>query len=388
MEATQAISYPDESVLLSPEKAWELFNEADFRITPSRVPFEPNLILCDVKVGKKLSEDKLYETNPSYLYNLRRGLSFLISADKCDKTLLASLSEEQKDPSKPAEHKSLFMIARKGLHKFFDLTPEYLDDPFPLPNKDNKANYIFWSVGQCLSKGGEVEVFSTRKANGENAQVSYLGALGVWCIASKNVALCIRDVKDLSLYTTDRYKFSIEIANAWLKKAEDLKAKGRLEEFQKSIDRKTLIGEYVGNANHQHLIAYGKETIVFYAIVDNNSPINCADPEQALQFFKNYELDHVSYNSVGVFSSLKDLRSSLLNSYIDTSKQSLYNEEEGIVLYLAKRGTQSFTFSSCKVKTLEYRLYRKLREHLRRQVAKSLCSFICIPSRREYLLPF
>lgn len=373
METVQAISYPDESVLLSPEKAWELFSNPDFRITPSRVPFEPDLILCDVKVGKKLSEDKLYETNPSYLYNLRRGLSFLMSADKCDKKLLDSLSEEHKVPSKSAGRKSLFAVARKGLHKFFDLTPEYLDDPFPLPNKDNKANYIFWCVGQCLGRGGEVEVFSTRKANGENAQVSFLGALGVWCIASKNVALCIRDAKDLLLYTADRYKFSIEIASVWLKKVEDLKAKGRLEEFQKSADGKTLIGEYVGNAKHQHLIAYARETIVFYAVVDNNSPVNCADPEQALQLFKNYGLDYVSYSSVGVFSSLKDLRSSLLSSYIDTSKQSLYNEEEGIVLYMAKRGTQSFTFSSCKVKTLEYRLYRKLREHLRRQAAKSLC---------------
>jgi len=367
MEAVDVISYPDESVLLTPEKAWELFNTSDFRITTSRIPFEPSLIICDIRIAKRMSEDKLYETKPSYLYNLRRGISFIISKDKCDKKLL-------EENELLEGYKNVFIIARKGLHKFFDITPEYLDEPFKLPNRDNKANYIFWPLKHCFEKDGKVEIYSTRKANGENAQVSYNSLLGMWCIASKNVALCVRDIKDLAMYSEDRYKFSIAIANVWLKIIEDLRSRGQLEEFKKSIDNKTLIGEYVGNNEYQHLVAYNKETIMFYAMVDNNLHVDCVDPEKALSLFKHYGLDYVSYKSLGVFNSLKELRGVLLNSYIDISGQSLYSEEEGSVMYLVKRGGEEFTFSLCKIKTLEYRLYRKLRENLRRQLSKSLCT--------------
>lgn len=44
---------------------------------------------------------------------------------------------------------------------------------------------------------------------------------------------------------------------------------------------KTLIGEYVGNQDYQHLVKYKKQTILFYAIVENlNGSEICMPPSQ------------------------------------------------------------------------------------------------------------
>ncbi len=176
----------------------------------------------------------------------------------------------------------------------------------------------------------------------------------------------------------DRYQFAAEIAGVWLRVAKALELQGKLAEFIKGISNKTMVGEYVGNIAHQHLVAYSKETIMFYAIVDHNSGINCSDPAKALEFFKSYGLDYVSYESKGLFDNIKGVRETLLKAYIETGKASLYSEEEGVVMYLVKRSpvpavlADDFTLSLCKVKTLEYRLYRRLREILRQQMSKSM----------------
>eukprot|EP01022_Parablepharisma_sp_SALTPOND_P006911 TRINITY_DN127_c0_g1_i1.p1 TRINITY_DN127_c0_g1~~TRINITY_DN127_c0_g1_i1.p1 ORF type:complete len:483 (-),score=52.86 TRINITY_DN127_c0_g1_i1:2247-3695(-) len=408
------ISYPDPTVLLPPEKAWELFANKDFRVTATQLPFNPALVLCDVRMAKRFQEDTLYEKKPKYMYNLRRGMSFIMDLNKCDPKLLEKSAEKEEEsegalpeetkgkkgkqkkkpsPAVKEEKKALpplpkvlpeqipdvFMIARKGLQKFFDVTPHYLEEPFKLPNNDNKANYIFWPLEKQLQEGAKIEICATRKANGENAQVSYLPSLGMWCIGSKNVSICIRDEKDLEYFVgTNRYHFASEIADVWLKVVSQLKLQNRLEEFKKAIANKTLVGEYVGNVAHQHLVAYSKETIVFYALIDHNSGINCDDPNKTLAFFKDYGLDYVSYESRGVFNTLKEVREALLKEYIETGKASLYNEEEGVVIYFVKRGGigEDCTLSLCKIKTLEYRLYRKLRETLRQQMSKSMRNFL------------
>ncbi len=170
-----------------------------------------------------------------------------------------------------------------------------------------------------------------------------------------------------------RYHFAIEIARVWLKVVENLKKTGRLEEFKKQVANRTMVGEYVSR-QHQHLVSYSRETILFYALVDHNSGTNCGDPAATLALFAKYGLDAVSYESKGICKSIDEMRKILLRVYIETAKASLYNEEEGVVMYIVKRGGsgKDCTLSLCKVKTLEYRLYRRLREMLRNQGAKSM----------------
>ena len=67
---------------------------------------------------------------------------------------------------------------------------------------------------------------------------------------------------------------------------------------------------------------------------------------------------------------------SLCRVFKDVAKSEIAQEEEGNVLYFVKRpvsanasaasdGSQSEVLSLCKLKTLEYRLFRKMREKLR-----------------------
>ncbi len=325
MESATPISgftaYPNDGLLMGPEGAWKLFcfgstpggsgrrSKRTFKLSEKNLPFEPHLVLCDIKMAMKFGEDAVFESSPSVMYNMRRGLSYLMTdigarkreviaqapnpvqelkkqvvareqdrklkpkkkgrrnveaeedeigaeveeaglplgknpwmleeeetkgepeeekevkprstLTETEKPLMAerkplakpepsqpSTEEEKKKeppPSpkgklpSPAPKKSgpLFLVSRKGLRKFFDIDPACFEPDFHLPRRDNKINYLLGPVERNLAAGIRVEVFATRKANGENAQVSYLPQVGLWGIASKNVSICARTEADL-----------------------------------------------------------------------------------------------------------------------------------------------------------------------------------------------
>ena len=63
--------------------------------------------------------------------------------------------------------------------------------------------------------------------------------------------------------------------------------------LKNEIKNCTLIGEYVGSQNHQHLVLYSRVTILFYAVVDNKSEDNCWPCARSWSLFKRYGLDVV-----------------------------------------------------------------------------------------------
>lgn len=67
-----------------------------------------------------------------------------------------------------------------------------------------------------------------------------------------------------------RFKYVLMIARCWFKIIKDLERMNMsIAKLQTALSSKTLIGEYVGHKNLQHIMKYRKETIVFYAITDN-----------------------------------------------------------------------------------------------------------------------
>lgn len=80
---------------------------------------------------------------------------------------------------------------------------------------------IFSDLKEALKSGFEVKAYSMVKANGENAQVSYVDELDSWLIASKNVSLLARKPADLALYRpyktqeTDRYQYACLMGATW-----------------------------------------------------------------------------------------------------------------------------------------------------------------------------
>lgn len=95
---------------------------------------------------------------------------------------------------------------RKGMNKFFDLQNEYLTSN---PINDPIYKTIFKTITF------PIKVYKLIKANGENAQVSYVESLECWIIASKNVSLLAKSKDDLEIYTEDRFHFAKLIAQTW-----------------------------------------------------------------------------------------------------------------------------------------------------------------------------
>lgn len=160
--------------------------------------------------------------------------------------------------------------------------------------------------------------------------------------------------------------FACKIGDTWFDFVEAMEAKGILNDFKEELGNKTLVGEYIGNQEHQHMVLYERITIIFYAIVDNASPEVCIPTDIALTLFTKYGLDKVSVQSLGLFNNYDSLCNGLYNIFRDVAKSKIIEEEEGSVLYFIKRGIEKDeVLSMCKLKTVEYRLFRKMREKLR-----------------------
>lgn len=161
------------------------------------------------------------------------------------------------------------------------------------------------------------------------------------------------------------------IAQAWFKIVDRVAKKHSLAKLQASLAGKTLVGEYVGNYHLQHIVKYSKETIIFYAVTENSDEKNCLLPEESYAIFNEFGLDCVPCDRVGLFDNINSLSDALYNEYNIVASGSIRDEEEGAVLYMIKRGqNDDKVLSLAKLKSLEYRIFRKLREKLRNFWAK------------------
>jgi len=380
--AVQQIAYPNNSVIISnPANALSFFaNECDFgkpifRISETQIPFNENLIIHDIKTMDRTSEERLLIRNPKYVYNMRRGTGFIAQKDVLDQL--------RKNPDSKKDQVS---YGRRGMTKFFDLLPEYLTESYEIPSIDNRANHIFFPILESFKFGNKVEIFSMRKANGESAQISFSNLANAWVISSKNVSICIRNREDILKYEQyfynikiknrptigleDKFLFSRQIAECWCNEIEKIMKNDpiKYEELKKILDGKTLVGEFVGHSLHQHLITYPDIGLYFFSIADNSQGFTALDPIYSRMIIEKFGLTGVQINSLGIYENIKDLRKKLISHYIEMSQGTIYCEEEGAVLYFVQKSkipNNDFTLCLCKCKTLEYNIYRIMREILR-----------------------
>lgn len=298
---------------------------------------------------------------------------------------------------------------RRGLSKFFDLSLNFLiesnniDQIGTFKEHGAKGVYknsneiirsaIFYYVEDALIKGKMVEVYQTEKANGENVQVGFVKEIDKWIISSKNCSLVAGSEEEIRRCGEERYNFAKLIAIEWfnyLKRCPDV------EGLKRDIDGKSLVGEYIGNEEFIHIVKYSEITLKFYAIVDNNSCFPCIPLIESFYFFHKYSFDTVQVTKIGSFQKISTLYSSLKTLFIQISEQDLAQGGEGTVLYfvsnnfpdiplfqetesniLSKNFSQNIeslvktisenqqSLSLCKIKTLEYRIFRKIREKLK-----------------------
>ena len=336
--------------------------DKDIKAVERDAPFNKNFVLYDLSLqGRGTDEDKTYAYSEWHRKHVRRGNTVV-------------------EEYNPDGKKRRTLYGRKGFEKFFDLCYEYMmynmgklkdfSGRFGIHNADEHMqlhNVIFNGAKKAIEDGNEVTMYKSVKANGENAQISFNYQFNAWLVASKNVAMLARTAEDLERYDGERYYFAYLIGQVWFKKIAKLAEENKLDDLKKDMHGRTFVGEYCGNQEHQHLVKYTEVDLHFVAIVDNQSMITCIPPEEAFDIFDKYGLTHVKYTKYGYYKDWKQLNEALKKIYSSVAESEIDNEEEGSVIYMVKRdkdGNQE-TLSLSKLKTLEYRIYRKLREKLR-----------------------
>ena len=344
-----------------------IHKDSHIRINTWEVPYIREVTLFDFSLDcKGDQEDRLYTKDTYYRDNVRRGNTLIQVVDKSTNML-----------------KTTF-FARKGLKKFFDIREEYLDlnlkeidddefsnrlveenNTFSINDHFKLNKIVFTNIRLAYDENEEIEIFKLLKANGENCQIAWIESSRSWVIASKNVSLLVRSEEDIDLYLKDRFQYAKLIAHAWFMILERIEHKNAdINALKFFLKKHTLIGEYVGNPDCQHLIQYREIDILFFAIVNNNIDEECLPPLEAFKIFGQYHLSTVRIEDIGTYKTFQDLNLALKHLNSNMAVADIELEQEGCVLYFLNTKSQKVV-SLAKMKTLEYRIFRKLREILR-----------------------
>ena len=320
----------------------------------------PNLHLLDLKLALKYAEDKLYLNNDKIYKYLRRGncLTYNTSTKKIG-------------------------IARIGLIKFFDYRKDF-------SYYINEEKRVLKTVKESKLP---LAVYITEKANGENFQVSFNPVYNCWIIGSKTVTIACRDVNDIEFYnnsenfnpknfkpeinefintkmiTKKRYEYVLDFAKKWFQILNKLfTTEEQLSEFKKIISFHTFIGENVGDIKHQHIKIYNEGDLIFYSIIDHTKYDTeiCLPLSQSFEIFKKYGFATVSIDKSEIFQKYENIKIYLDNKYNEILLKTIKESGEGSVLYfveIEENGNEN-VISVAKLKTFEYRFYRKIREKI------------------------
>ena len=215
-------------------KEFFLKDKETIKLSENECGIDNNLMLIDISIAIKGPEEELaYLKHPNYISLIRRG-----------NTLLEEYYFNKQKNDYVLQKSSLI---RKGMKKFIDLpynfyrekTEEELKEEeeekktkkekekekgkeeeeeeeekpidkytlnFDLNEEQvSSLKYIFYPVFQALQNDFYIEIIKLMKANGENAQISYIKSYNYWVIASKNVCLLARNRSDLEYYQPFKY---------------------------------------------------------------------------------------------------------------------------------------------------------------------------------------
>ena len=385
------------------------------RYVESAIPFAPEYSTFDIQISARATfEDIAYAKDDQLRMDIRRGNTLIAKKVPFDSQCHdPQIKLAVKDQPEYALEDATWL--RRGLQKFFDCYYEYLKHGDLSQGSFVKGSYKIQFTGKERYKGDirgvlfheledamladcSVDMYKLLKANGENAQVSFCPQLDAWAISSKNVCMLARSPDDFAQYESGgRFHFVQLIAQAWFTHLNAMDP-ALQQELKGELAGHTIVGEYVGNQEHQHLVKYNEIMILFYALVQNDSSATCCPPLQAYSMFNKYGLKFVPGSKVGTYNNVTDFYAEMTNQFRTTAQEDIESGEEGCVLYFVRNPiagneilasaeaaflgntseefaysrvelmnllAEQFVFSLCKLKTLEYRLFRKLREKLK-----------------------
>ena len=295
-----------------------------------------NIQLIDIRITNRSIEDKIYLENDKIFEYLRRG----------DSLIYNKLTDK-------------YSIARIGLPKFFDYKKNYAS------NENDLKNRVLSNV---INKKN-LYLYYTEKANGENFQVSFNKEYNSFVVASKNVSILLRDENDLNFYknqNNDRYSFVIDFAEIWFKIYNEKIIDKNL--FKETLGDYTIIGESVGDLTKQHIKLYNERDVIFYSIIDNKKFLEqlCLPLKESFEIFKKFNLSYVPIASSEKYENFDELKKNLDIKYNEVLCLNVEKGGEGNVVYFCmEEDNKEVVLSLGKLKTFEYRFYRKIREKIK-----------------------
>ena len=269
-------------------------------------------------------------------------------------------------------------ILRKGLPKFYDLNIEELGLRQSIEHKTPVVSYYLRRPEMF-----PMRLYISEKANGENFQVSFDARFGKFVICSKNVSLLAehrqesRSIEDKVSTVGARdgqprpgpSRFDlVRLMSEHFFDICDGLSPSELLELKKELSTHTMVGEFCGHAQLQHLVRYSRPQIRAFALVEKGSEALCVHPERSRDFAGRF-----GFTSVGMVELVarspeqleKVLKKVHQSVFLNESEQ----ESEGSIVYFYSGGQQRVTHI-VKLKTLDYRVKRKIREKLRTLVKR------------------
>ncbi|CAK74799.1 unnamed protein product (macronuclear) [Paramecium tetraurelia] len=256
-----------------------------------------------------------------------------------------------------------YKLLRKGMMKFFDI--KIIDQEKAKSEEKNDLNnqisfYTFHRIYKELENGKSIKIQVQEKANGENAQISFFPPLNMWVICSKNTAILCNGVDDLKIYSDQKFNLAIQIAKQWFKMIDQ---NPQLVEIKQELSNSTLVGEYCGHPKFQHLVKYDNISLKFFSRVKHSSLETCEPLGESRLLFQQYQLPTVSCRLEVQVDSKENLIIELKKLKDMIKIRSIEEEGEGAVLYLVNNQDQCLTLG--KLKTIEYKIHRQIREALK-----------------------
>ena len=387
-----------------------------------------------MRIKDKFHEDEIYLYDQELQDRVRRGNTLIKISQNSIGAILGNF-EARRGPEREFDG-SGYVVGRRGLPKFFILRPIHLKALKAAVESSERLYGVFGQKGcprlayyewrtmfprvlsileatntQNSSKtqknpnaGSSVCIYLTEKADGSNAQVSYVDLLTdpdlekyrqkntinpeysqFWVVSSKNVSIIFRDARDLSPDSSDpfralntpghiktaektnRTKYAKNIAKVWLGTLKTLKP-DTVEDLKRFLTSHTLVGEWRGSKIHQQCVQYPKEEIVFYSVVEKRSPAICLPFRHGYNIVsKKYGLSFVQFKEIGKIIEKKNFFKKISKISQKVASKSVLEGGEGCVLYFESHceGDDSRSvLGMAKVKTMEYKFWFKLRQKL------------------------
>ncbi len=121
----------------------------------------------------------------------------------------------------------------------------------------------------------------------------------------------------------------------------------------------------MGHPDFQHLVRYPKTQIVWYAMVSNiQHDAICLPVLQARETFSKFGLPMCKLLFEKKVHTWAELHRELRDQFAKTAEGPIEEYNEGQVVYIEQQGKSKEVISLFKLKNLEYRLFRKMREKL------------------------